>query len=162
MEMMYGVKVLEKLLEQWKLEQENEAACQKYITENTVLPKKKWTNRRRYVRHVMFPYKKPPGAIKWSAPTATATSATYAESPPHAKRRLMVGFLTTRIHTRIIRWITRLRVSLVRGSYFWGGKTGRNLSSPRTFDGCIFGLQGWRRMKESLWTGRGSWIWIGW
>ena len=38
MELIYGVKVLRKLVEQYEKEKEQLAACEKYIRENTVLP----------------------------------------------------------------------------------------------------------------------------
>jgi hypothetical protein len=38
MEMMYGEKVLKKLVELWEREKENEIASHKFIRENTVLP----------------------------------------------------------------------------------------------------------------------------
>ena len=66
MEAIYGTNVLKKLVEIWERERENEIACEKYITENTVVPfLDKSLMHRRCVRTVRSPFKRVRDVIKW-------------------------------------------------------------------------------------------------
>jgi hypothetical protein len=65
MEMMYGEKVLKKLVELFEREKENEIASDKFIRENTVsFQHTKYTDNRPLVQHVMQHFKKAQDVIK--------------------------------------------------------------------------------------------------
>ena len=65
MEMMYGEKVLKKLVELWEREKENEIASHKFIRENTVSSQHlRILMSRRPVRHVILHFKKVLDVIK--------------------------------------------------------------------------------------------------
>jgi len=80
MQVMYGVKVLNKLIAAW----EAETANRDYLRDNTVHTCPCIANLRRLAQPAASQSKNPPGAIKWFAMLAKLTSATSAAriTPP--------------------------------------------------------------------------------
>jgi hypothetical protein len=126
MQVMYGVKVLNKLIAAW----EAETANRDYLRDNTVHTRPYVANLRRLAQLAASQSKNPPGAIKWFAMLAKLTSVTSAAriSPPspHACpfwNFLISASLTPLRHMCISGRAERARGPVVKVCYLRGLKT---------------------------------------